>query len=110
MNWTAEDFERYLSDEWNYTKGYYTIDSIDGFFSYLWHEASVIDTKFGTVERVDTGTDYEDGREQRMMVIKIGNRFFKKYGYYDSWESSAWDGSLTEVRPREKMITVYEIV
>jgi hypothetical protein len=110
MNWTAKDFENYLNYHWSFKKSYYTINGVDGFFSYLWNEATVVETGYGVVERVDTGTDYNDGREERTMIIKVDNRYFKKVGYYDSWESSSWDGTLTEVRPREKTVTVYETV
>lgn len=35
-------------------------------------------------------------------------RYFKKPGYYASYSGGYLDGNLIEVRPREKMITVYE--
>lgn len=108
MNWTAEDFQRYLDTDFMHKVGYYKISDHNGFFSYLWYEAHLIQTDFGLVERVEISTDYSDGQEERTMIIKIGDRYFKKVGYYDSWNSSNWDGSITEVVPREKTITVYD--
>ncbi|AXH49314.1 hypothetical protein HWB76_gp087 [Streptomyces phage Blueeyedbeauty] len=105
-----DEFERYLDDEWCLHKDYYTIHGSRGFWTYLWEETLVLQTKYGTVERVDVGTDYDDGREERTMVVKIGDRYFQKTGYYDSWDSTYWDGSFVEVKPVEKTVISYEII
>lgn len=107
---TAVDFERYLSDEWCLHMDYYTLHGERGFWTYLWQDAITAQTKYGMVERVHASTDYDDGREERTMVVKIGDRYFQKTGYYDSWDSTTWDGRLFEVKPVEKTITVYEEV
>ncbi|QOI67572.1 hypothetical protein SEA_BEUFFERT_204 [Streptomyces phage Beuffert] len=106
----TNEFERYLDDEWRLEKSYYTIHSARGFWSYLWDETTVIQTKHGLVERVDASTDYDEGREERTMVVKIGDRYFQKTGYYDSWDSTYWDGRFVEVKPVEKTIIDYVIV
>ncbi len=42
------------------------------------------------------------------VVFRICERFFsKKRGYYSSYDGFVWDGPVTEVRPAEKVITVY---
>ena len=44
------------------------------------------------------------------VVIEIDGRYFKKTGYHQSHDGTYWDGAVTEVRPQEKTITVYERV
>lgn len=41
-------------------------------------------------------------------VIEIDGRFFKKTGYHASHDGTYWDGSVTEVLPKQKTITIYE--
>lgn len=45
-------------------------------------------------------------------VIKIESeketRYFKETGTYSSWDDSSWNRDWREVRPKEKIITVYE--
>jgi HNH endonuclease len=41
------------------------------------------------------------------LVIEIEDRYFKKTGYHQSHDGTYWDGSVTEVRPTQKTITVY---
>ena len=44
----------------------------------------------------------------RWIVYKVGNRLFRKNGWYASHYGSEFDGDFSEVRAREKMVTVYE--
>ncbi|AXG66282.1 hypothetical protein SEA_ANNADREAMY_197 [Streptomyces phage Annadreamy] len=104
------EFERYLSDGWSLTLNYYTLHGERGFWGYLWDETDSIQTKYGLVERVNADTDYDEGREERTMVVKIGDRYFQKTGYYDSWDSTYWDGRFVEVKPVQKTITDYVII
>ncbi len=60
------------------------------------------------IEKVDGKPPAEGGGENIFAVIKVGDQFFKKTGYYASHYGSEWDGDLTEVRPVEKTVTVYE--
>lgn len=50
--------------------------------------------------------------DQRYVVFEIisadGVQYFRKDGYYSSFEGTTWDGDFAEVRPVEKTITVYE--
>lgn len=61
------------------------------------------------VERVGGG---EGEGDHMHIVFRVADshveHFFKKSGYYSSWDSSDWDGAFVEVHPREKTITVYE--
>ena len=68
-------------------------------------------TEFGMAEYVDSESDYDEGRQSRMVIFKIGDRLFRKSGFYDSWgEYSGWDGDLEEVRGFEITITRYEAI
>lgn len=42
------------------------------------------------------------------VVIEIEGRYYRKTGYHQSHDGTYWDGSVTEVRPKEKLVTVYE--
>lgn len=42
------------------------------------------------------------------VVFEVDGRLFKKYGSYYSHDGYYWDGSLDEVRPVQKTITVFE--
>lgn len=59
------------------------------------------------VERVDSYGGMDMGTEL-WVVFKIGDQLFKKYGAYYSHDGSYWDGSLNEVKPVQKTITVFE--
>lgn len=41
------------------------------------------------------------------VVFKVGDQLFMKEGYYNSWDSNDWDGSLEEVEPYEVTVTKY---
>jgi hypothetical protein len=62
------------------------------------------------IEKVGGKAPCEGGGEDVSVVIKIGDQYFEKLGYYASHYGCEWDGSLTEVKPVEKTITVYERV
>lgn len=78
--------------------------------------------KFGEVNNIPTelgviSLESEYGGEgqgdEYWVVVKITGhdgsvRFFKKPGWYQSYSGGELDGDTYEVRPREKMVTVYE--
>jgi len=100
MNWTVSDFERYVTNKW----------MLAGNES-LWDgSVSQLDTLYGMVRKIDCSTGYKDGQEERIMILQIGDKFFKKFGSYDSWDSADWEGRLIQVKPVEKTVTVYEAV
>lgn len=49
-----------------------------------------------------------EGTTDVWIVIKVEGRHFKKTGYHESHSGTYWDGSVTEVRPTQKTITVYD--
>jgi hypothetical protein len=55
-----------------------------------------------------TGLDYEKWLVVRVTDMDGTERFFKKIGYYSSYEGTSWDGSFHEVFPQQKTVTVYE--
>lgn len=63
----------------------------------------------GQLEFVDSGGGEGDGAEI-WVVIKIGNRYFRKTGYYSSWGSDEMDGDLEEVKPKQVEVTQYEAI
>lgn len=46
--------------------------------------------------------------EKLWVVVKIDGKFYRKSGYYSSYDGSEWDGPFREVSPVQKTITVYE--
>lgn len=60
------------------------------------------------IETVAGKAPEEGGGEHVFVIIKAGDQFFRKTGYYMSHYGSDWDGDVTEVHPVEKTITVYE--
>jgi hypothetical protein len=102
VSFTLEEFEEWTSDSEDYSDFYW--DDLNGGYR------SYDNTPFGKIEWVETDSEYDEGRQDLAMVFKVGDRFFRKHGYYDSWAGGAWDGALEEVRPREKMMTVYDAI
>jgi hypothetical protein len=48
----------------------------------------------------------EDSGDQ-WILFKVGEEHFRKYGYYNSWDSPEWDGELVRVIPREVTVVKY---
>lgn len=66
--------------------------------------------QFGTLEFVEGYTGGEGGGSDAYVVFKLGDRYFKKEGYYASHYGTDWDGRLYEVEPYEKTVTFYRPV
>lgn len=91
---------RELEDAFNETDYYW--DDID--------EDAEIDLKgFGKLEFVEDFGGEGQG-DTMWVVFKVQDRYFRKTAYYDSWNGASWDSSLEEVEPKEKVITVYEVI
>ncbi|WP_367137961.1 hypothetical protein [Saccharothrix sp. HUAS TT1] len=84
-----------------------------------WHEWAEVGTTpvavpdFGTVEIVEDIGGYEDGGGTRYLTFKVTDeegrsRFFRKHGYYSSYDGSDWDGDFQECAQKAKVVTVYE--
>lgn len=61
------------------------------------------------IEAVDTFGGEGQG-DDIWVVVRVGDQLFKKSGYYASHYGTDWDGDVTEVKPVQKTITVYEDV
>lgn len=82
-----------------------------------WHSAKYGDvddhpTELGQIYFVDEFGGEGQG-DDYWVVIRIVSadgteRFFKRLGWYQSFNGGELDGPTIEVRPREKMVTVYE--
>lgn len=49
----------------------------------------------------------DSGTGEMWMLFKVGDQHFRKYGYYNSWDSNEWDGELVRVIPREVTVIKY---
>ncbi len=65
-------------------------------------------TPWGDFHVVETFGGEGEG-DQYWAVIKLGDRYFRKEGWYASHDGGYLDGDLFEVEPVEKTITVYEV-
>jgi hypothetical protein len=95
----------------------YTAEQIDDAIKAKY--ASYPDEFFDTLERrevylpaidefAEYVKDYEpDSAGDRWILFKIGDQHFRKYGYYDSWDTNKWDGDLVRVVPREVTVIKY---
>jgi len=66
-----------------------------------------------TIERADFDTGREGHAEDIHMVFKTTDRqgneqYWRKTGYYASYDGDNWDGDFREVRPVERLVTFYE--
>lgn len=69
-----------------------------------WGDRKVELPGVGTAEYVN----YEHINEDLILIFKIGEQFFKITGFYSSYDEDEWENAVTEVVPKEKIITVYE--
>lgn len=65
------------------------------------------------IENADFDTGGEGHAEDIHMVFKTTDRngnvqYWRKNGYYASYDGSSWDGDFREVRPVERLVTFYE--
>lgn len=68
-----------------------------------------------TLRGEETEVEYVGGKQSREgggddidAVIRVGDQYFKKTGWYASHDGAYWDGPLTEVRRVERMTVFYE--
>lgn len=105
------EFEDYLDKKWLLEGDYCNYHSARGFYGILWDgQQKRLVTKYGDVEVMSRDTDYSDGQEERSLVFRLGDKFYRKIGYYDSWNTYDWHGDLTEVKPIEKTVILYQKV
>ncbi len=95
----------------------YTAEQIDDAIQAKY--ASYPDEFYDTIERreiylpaLDVFAEFVKSYEpesqgDQWMLFKVEGQFFRKYGYYSSWDSPTWDGRLVEVVQREVTVTKY---
>lgn len=52
----------------------------------------------------------ETTSERIYMIVKVGDRFFKKEGWRSSYGGTDWDGECREVQPEPKTVVVYDYI
>jgi hypothetical protein len=97
----------------NYKKETYidVLEEADGEFWYTLETSNWVEVEgLGRLEFVEGYSGGEGGGSNVYSVFKIGDQYFKKTGYYASHYGTDWDGSIYEVVPQEKTITVYKSI
>jgi hypothetical protein len=107
-------FDYYQDDEEHWEELAYSLSS-----NYSWDAIKNI-----RVQK-DPGEDFENMRivciedfggegqgDKRYVVFKFsdesGVKYFRKDGYYASYDGSTWDGDFREVKPVDRVVTFYE--
>ncbi len=90
-------------------------DVADVLDEYGWHTIAYQDKPFAVIidgraviVKVHGKSRLGDGATEVWIAVEIEGRYFKKSGYHQSHYVTEWDGSLEEVSPQEKTVTVYE--
>lgn len=68
-------------------------------------DAEYVDSKG---RETDSYGDYIEGDTEIWVIFKVGERYFKKFGYQSSYGGREWDGGCVEVFPETKTITVFK--
>lgn len=55
----------------------------------------------------DSYGEYYQGDDEIYVIFKVGDRYFKKFGYQSSYGGRTWDGGVIEVFPETKTVTVF---
>lgn len=50
----------------------------------------------------------EGGGEDIWLVVRAGDQYFRKAGWYASHDGAYWDGDCREVKPVQRMTTFWE--
>lgn len=68
------------------------------------------DVCFGNTEIVHEQGDCEGGGDHSEKVIHFKDHdvYIRVTGFYSSYDGTDWDNDWSEVKPKEKTITVYE--
>jgi hypothetical protein len=111
--YTGEDWQAELREA-------YDIEDNEGWESLsdngsAWQEAkyeSSEDTFDGLTAKVISEYGGEGQGDQYWMVVSLSDgdttRYFRKDGWYASYDGGSLDGDTSEVKPAEKVIVVYE--
>lgn len=126
-DYDLEDVVR-LMHEVAYGEGYLENHRFTSSDSGIWDEVDYVLRKYDNKERryvpkpvtirdievacSESVGGHEGDGEVRYIVVSISDgtdtRWFRKDGYYASYDGTTWDGVLREVKPVEKTVTFYE--
>lgn len=89
---------------------YEKLNELEEAKEFYWGEP--IDQEIEGIGKVETVLEYERGysgedTNTTIQVFKVGDRYFKMEGFYDSWNGTDWDGPFTEVKPVKVEYTEY---
>jgi hypothetical protein len=109
---------RYANEPWYTSRDFQPETELD------WADLDSLESSFGDynkpielhgrlVELVEADTGGEGHGEDIYMVFKTTDvngdiQYWRKEGYYASYDGSDWDGDFREVRPVERVVTFYE--
>jgi hypothetical protein len=107
-------FEEFLA--YSYLDPYNGLDEVDLNDDSVWQEYHGFDSKEATYEgwtaKVVQSYGGEGEGDQYWMVVSISDgettRYFRKDGWYASYDGGYLDGDIHEVQPKEKLVTFYE--
>lgn len=51
--------------------------------------------------------DSDEGSGEQWILFRVDGQLFRKYGYYNSWDTPEWDGRLVEVVAKEVTVIKY---
>lgn len=52
----------------------------------------------------------EGSGEEMWIILESGGRYFRKDGFYASFDGDNWDGAFVEVQRRQEVVTVFREV
>lgn len=120
---TKDEIERLLEGSREYDE--YGDDDYEEFGWHFWlfegheDEWTILDQEH-MARTVHTIGGHEGGGENVVIVVEVAphaggiqkfsmeSRFFEKLGFYGSYYGCDFDGTFTEVFPKQKTVTVYE--
>lgn len=97
-DYTIAEIKAVFGEHWDFLA-----DCSDGF-----KQEVILRSETVEAEKIASDEGGEGHGEDIWVVVKAGTQLFEKCGYYRSHYDSEWDGLLTEVKPVEKTITVYQ--
>lgn len=112
MTFTAGDISEALAEgKGRYDNDEYEIDSSEFFSELRWGSSHLTvtlgDTTYPVKEVAHQGGGEGQG-ENVWLVFEVDGRLFKTTGFYMSYDGTTWDGDVTEVKPVQKVVTVFE--
>lgn len=115
MSYTVADVDRVMDSvheiPYKYSKGTFIADGgLWGLFKY--DEITNLPTELGVISYVADYGGEGQGDEYWVVVKIVGHdgteRFFRKDGWYQSYSGGELDGNAHEVKPQQKVVTVFE--